>query len=96
MGDYDLTAMAHFLTFLWVPSPRTPFTGARSIGPGECLRHNASGYHVARYCDPSCRRARRHRSPSRTPSALAVSFSAKLHTGNCSATCRSASWHREE
>lgn len=52
MGDYDLTAMAQFLTFLWVPSPRTPFTGAWSLGPGECLRHNASGYCVARYCDP--------------------------------------------
>ena len=52
MGGYDLTAMAQFLTFLWVPSPRTPFTGARSLGPGECLTHNASGLRVARYCDP--------------------------------------------
>lgn len=38
VGSPDLVALAQFLTFLWVPSPRTPLTGVRSLPPGGTLR----------------------------------------------------------
>lgn len=34
----DTTALAQFLTFLWIPAPRTPHAGIRSLLPGEILR----------------------------------------------------------
>jgi asparagine synthase (glutamine-hydrolysing) len=34
----DVVALAQFLTFLWVPSPRSPFAGIRSLRPGRALR----------------------------------------------------------
>lgn len=37
LGRADVTGLAQFLTFLWVPDPRTPFEGARSIPPGTTL-----------------------------------------------------------
>lgn len=38
VGSPDLVALAQFLTFLWVPSPRTPLTGVRALPPGATLR----------------------------------------------------------
>ncbi|HZT67059.1 MAG TPA: asparagine synthase (glutamine-hydrolyzing) [Acidimicrobiales bacterium] len=37
VGGPDPTALAQFLTFLWIPDPRTPFTNAHSLLPGEAL-----------------------------------------------------------
>ena len=47
--DYDLTALAQFLTFLWIPAPRTPFSGAHALRPGEMLQHTKAGYRVSRF-----------------------------------------------
>jgi asparagine synthase (glutamine-hydrolysing) len=44
LGDFDVAALAQFLTFLWIPDPRTPYSGARSVEPGTFLRW--SGGHV--------------------------------------------------
>jgi asparagine synthase (glutamine-hydrolysing) len=52
LGGYDLTALAQFLAFLWVPSPRTPFTGVRSLGPGQVLCHGPAGTRIEHYADP--------------------------------------------
>ncbi|MGH3902706.1 MAG: asparagine synthase (glutamine-hydrolyzing) [Pseudonocardiaceae bacterium] len=38
VGSPDPVALAQFLTFLWIPDPRTPFTGAHSLRPGELLQ----------------------------------------------------------
>ncbi len=38
IGSHDLVALAQFLSFLWVPDPRTPFEGAKSLEPGQALR----------------------------------------------------------
>jgi asparagine synthase (glutamine-hydrolysing) len=38
MGTDDVTALAQFLTFLWIPDPATPYSGARSLEPGSVLR----------------------------------------------------------
>lgn len=38
VGSPDLVALAQFLTFLWVPSPRTPLTGVSAVPPGGTLR----------------------------------------------------------
>lgn len=52
LGKFDVTALAQFLTFLWVPSPRTPFTGASSLGPGKVLIHEPHGTSIEHYADP--------------------------------------------
>jgi len=52
LGGYDPVALAQFLAFLWVPSPRTPFTGACSLGPGEVLCHGPAGTRIEHYADP--------------------------------------------
>jgi len=38
MGTDDVTALAQFLTFLWIPDPATPYSGARALEPGSVLR----------------------------------------------------------
>lgn len=43
LGGHDLVALAQFLSFLWVPDPRTPFEGAKSLEPGQALRWNSDG-----------------------------------------------------
>lgn len=37
-GPLDIVALAQFLTFLWIPDPRTPRTRVRSVLPGQLLR----------------------------------------------------------
>lgn len=37
MGGPDVSGLAQFLTFLWVPQPRTPFTAAESVPPGGVM-----------------------------------------------------------
>ena len=51
-GGRDLVAMAQFLSFLWIPDPRTPYAGVRSIEPGTVVRWAPGGSGVARYCEP--------------------------------------------
>jgi asparagine synthase (glutamine-hydrolysing) len=51
-GGADLVALAQFLSFLWIPDPRTPYAGVRSIEPGTVLRWKAQGLETSRYCEP--------------------------------------------
>lgn len=51
MGGLDQTALAQFLTFLWVPDPRTPHSGTKSLRPGELLRWSARGVTQLSYAD---------------------------------------------
>ena len=51
-GGYDLVALAQFLSFLWIPDPRTPYVGVRSIEPGTVVRWTADGSSTSRYCEP--------------------------------------------
>lgn len=51
-GGADLVALAQFLSFLWIPDPRTPYAGVRSIEPGTVLRWTPNGSRVSRYCEP--------------------------------------------
>jgi asparagine synthase (glutamine-hydrolysing) len=51
-GGPDLVALAQFLSFLWIPDPRTPYAGVHSIEPGTVLRWTPDGSAVSRYCEP--------------------------------------------
>ncbi len=51
MGGADLVALAQFLSFLWIPDPRTPYAGVRSIEPGTVVRWTAHGSIASRYCE---------------------------------------------
>ncbi len=48
-GGEDLVGLAQFLTFLWIPDPRTPYAGVRSLRPGSALRWSPSGVEELRY-----------------------------------------------
>ena len=52
MGSPDVIALAQFLTFLWVPDPRTPFSGAKSLPPGTALTWSRGRTRVSKYSDP--------------------------------------------
>lgn len=51
LGDDDTLAAAQFLSFLWVPDPRTPHSNVRSLPPGHLLRWRPGGTAVERWCD---------------------------------------------
>jgi len=51
-GGADLTALAQFLSFLWIPDPRTPYSGVRSVEPGTVVRWTRQGSATSRYCAP--------------------------------------------
>jgi asparagine synthase (glutamine-hydrolysing) len=51
-GGPDLVALAQFLSFLWIPDPRTPYASVHSIEPGTVIRWTPSGSTVSRYCEP--------------------------------------------
>ncbi len=51
-GGSDLVALAQFLSFLWIPDPRTPYARVHSIEPGTVVRWTPNGSTVSRYCDP--------------------------------------------
>lgn len=38
LGSPDVAALAQFLSFLWIPDPRTPYAAVRSLLPGHVLR----------------------------------------------------------
>lgn len=52
LGGHDPVALAQFLSFLWIPDPRTPFTGARTLEPGQALRWTPDGDDLFFYGDP--------------------------------------------
>lgn len=52
LGSPDLVALAQFLSFLWVPEPRTPFVDARALEPGQALRWTADGVELFSYSEP--------------------------------------------
>lgn len=51
-GGTDAVALAQFLSFLWIPDPRTPYAGYRGLEPGTVLRWSPDGTRVSRYCAP--------------------------------------------
>jgi asparagine synthase (glutamine-hydrolysing) len=51
-GLHDVVALAQFLTFLWIPDPRTPYIGIRSVEPGHALHWSSGGIRQFRYCAP--------------------------------------------
>jgi asparagine synthase (glutamine-hydrolysing) len=61
-GGTDLLALAQFLSFLWIPDPRTPYLGVRSVEPGNVLRWTPEGSTSSRYGKPL--------HPSESPSAI--------------------------
>lgn len=52
VGQPDPVALAQFLTFLWIPDPRTPRIGVRSVLPGHLLRWSAGKMQLRPYGEP--------------------------------------------
>lgn len=52
LGSPDVIALAQFLSFLWIPDPRTPFAGAKTVEPGTVLRWTPHGVTLDAYGDP--------------------------------------------
>ena len=52
LGSHDPVALAQFLSFLWIPDPRTPFVSAKSLEPGQALRWTPHGIDLFQYGDP--------------------------------------------
>jgi asparagine synthase (glutamine-hydrolysing) len=52
LGGFDTIAIAQFLTFLWVPDPRTPYVNLRSLEPGHALRWTSTGLEDVVFSDP--------------------------------------------
>ena len=50
--DLDPAALPAYLTFGYVPTPRTFFAGINSVPPGHVLTLDASGLHLERYWAP--------------------------------------------
>jgi asparagine synthase (glutamine-hydrolysing) len=51
-GGADVVALAQFLSFLWIPDPRTPYAGVRSIEPGTVVQWTPDCSRATRYCEP--------------------------------------------
>lgn len=51
MGRRDPVALAQFLTFLWIPDPRTPHEGARSLPAGHILTWRQGRQRVQAYAN---------------------------------------------
>ena len=51
-GGPDQVALAQFLSFLWVPDPRTPYSGIRSVEPGTVLCWTPQDSRATRFCEP--------------------------------------------
>lgn len=52
LGSHDPVALAQFLSFLWIPDPRTPFASAKSLEPGQALRWTTDGFELFSYGAP--------------------------------------------
>ena len=55
--DIDLISLNEYLTFEYVPSPRTIIRNVYRLEPGHILRYNAHGLHIQRYWDVSLARS---------------------------------------
>jgi asparagine synthase (glutamine-hydrolysing) len=51
-GQHDVIALAQFLTFLWIPDPRTAYLGIQSVEPGHAVHWSSAGVRHFRYCAP--------------------------------------------
>lgn len=51
LGSPDVVALAQFLTFLWIPDPRTPYSGAQSLLPGTMLTWREGTHRLEKYAD---------------------------------------------
>lgn len=51
VGRPDLVALAQFLTFLWIPDPRTPHEGAHSLPPGHTLTWRRGRQRIQSYAN---------------------------------------------
>ena len=49
LGGYDTVALAQFLSFLWIPDPRTPYENVASLRPGEVLAWSKDEIRTRRY-----------------------------------------------
>jgi asparagine synthase (glutamine-hydrolysing) len=52
LGAVDRRALSDYLELLYVPAPRTVWTGARKLEPGHLLVADAAGVRVRRYWSP--------------------------------------------
>ncbi|MGH9070533.1 MAG: asparagine synthase (glutamine-hydrolyzing) [Acidimicrobiales bacterium] len=52
LGGPDLVGLAQFLSFLWIPDPRTPHARVSSVEPGTLLKWSAGRTCLVRYCPP--------------------------------------------
>lgn len=52
LGKPDVIALAQFLTFLWIPHPRTPFSRAHNLPPGTILTWQGGTHRIEKYADP--------------------------------------------
>jgi asparagine synthase (glutamine-hydrolysing) len=63
-GGHDLVALAQFLSFLWIPDPRTPYAGVQSIEPGNVVRWTADGSSTSRLARGTQWKNCKHGSPT--------------------------------
>lgn len=52
LGGLDRAALAHYLELLYVPAPRTIWTGAKKLPAGHLLIADANGVSIRRYWTP--------------------------------------------
>ena len=55
--DIDLISLNEYLSFEYVPSPRTIIRDVYRLGPGQILRYNADGLHIRQYWNISLARS---------------------------------------
>lgn len=51
LGSPDVVALAQFLTFLWIPDPRTPYSRAHTLRPGTILTWREGVTRLGTYSD---------------------------------------------
>lgn len=51
VGSPNVVALAQFLTFLWIPDPRTPHSNAHSLPPGTMLTWREGSHRLEKYAD---------------------------------------------
>ncbi len=79
--ELDLDALAHYLTFLYIPSPATIFRGIRKLPPGHCLVFENGRATVRAYWDltfPPTRLGDRREAAARVLAALKESVQRHL------------------
>jgi asparagine synthase (glutamine-hydrolysing) len=71
VGGPDLRGLAQFLTFMWIPDPRSPLLGVRSVRPGHGLRWRGGVTTDFRHADPLVARPEEHEVAPPPAAALA-------------------------